>query len=209
MARGKHMAMILLALAACSPGADERAGGGVNETDNVAATPKVEAANVAFDNGMTGNATIEANGSADVTANAAAEAGDAKETAAAEAAKTAEDLATKKTEEEKAKMVVAAAVVAPPPASFGRCVVCHDTAKGGPNKLGPNLYGTYGKSAGVHAGFKYSAALKDSGVEWDDATLDKWLENPRALVPGNMMSFPGLKDPAKRRELIDYLKTLK
>jgi len=211
MARGKHMAMMVLALAtaACAPSAEKGTGGVVNETDTVAAMPEVEAANVAVDNGMTGTATIAANASADATANAAAEADDAKmAAAAADAAKKAEEAAKKKAEEEKAKIVVAA-VVAPPPATFGRCAVCHDATKGGPNKLGPNLYGIYGKSAGVHAGFGYSDALKGAGLKWDDATLDKWMENPRALVPGNMMSFPGLKDPAKRQEIIAYLKSLK
>ena len=51
-----------------------------------------------------------------------------------------------------------------------------------------------------------SDALKNSGLKWDEATLDKWIENPRALVPGNRMSFPGLKDAAKRQEIIAYLK---
>lgn len=96
-----------------------------------------------------------------------------------------------------------------PPASFGRCAVCHDVKKGGPDRLGPNLYGTYGKPAGSHGGFAYSDALKNSGLKWDDATLDKWLDSPRALVPGNRMSFPGLKDPAKRKEIIAFIQTLK
>ncbi|WP_144096439.1 c-type cytochrome [Croceicoccus sediminis] len=96
-----------------------------------------------------------------------------------------------------------------PPASFNRCAVCHTWEKGGENKLGPNLWGTYGKQAGFHAGFKYSDAMKDSGVTWDDATLNQWLENPRKFIPGNRMSFPGLKDEAKRQEIIDFLKKLK
>lgn len=96
-----------------------------------------------------------------------------------------------------------------PPASYSRCAVCHTWEKGGENKLGPNLWGTYGKSAGVHAGFNYSSALKDSGVTWDEASLHQWLENPRKFIPGNRMSFPGLKDEAKRQELIDFLKQLK
>lgn len=94
---------------------------------------------------------------------------------------------------------------AAPPAAFGRCAVCHTANKGGEDKLGPNLYGTYGAKAG-QGGFAYSDALKGSGLTWDEATLHSWLENPRALVPGNRMSFPGLKDAAKRQEIIDYLK---
>ncbi len=94
---------------------------------------------------------------------------------------------------------------ATPPASYNRCAVCHTANKGGEDKLGPNLYGTYG-SAAAQGGFSYSSALKDSGLTWDEATLHSWLENPRALVPGNRMSFPGIKDAAKRQEIIDYLK---
>jgi len=98
-----------------------------------------------------------------------------------------------------------AAPAAPPPASFARCAVCHNVAKGAPNKLGPNLFGTYGHKMG-EGKFAFSDAVKKANLTLDDATLDKWLENPRALVPGNRMSFPGLKDAAKRKEIIDYLK---
>lgn len=94
---------------------------------------------------------------------------------------------------------------AAPPASFARCAVCHNAAKGAPDKLGPNLFGVYGHKMG-QGSFAFSDAVKNAGLTLDDATLDKWLENPRALVPGNRMSFPGLKDPAKRKEIIDYLK---
>jgi cytochrome c len=106
----------------------------------------------------------------------------------------------------------ATAHAAPPPApaTWARCAVCHDNTKGGPNKIGPNLYGVVGKKAGTHAAaFKYSDGLKKSGLTWNAATLDKWIENPRTLVPGTMMAFPGLKDPAKRAELVGYLTSLK
>lgn len=83
--------------------------------------------------------------------------------------------------------------------------MCHAAEKGAPDKLGPNLYGVYGHKMG-QGSYAFSDALKASGLTLDDATLDKWLENPRALVPGNRMSFPGLKDPAKRAEIIAYLK---
>lgn len=99
-----------------------------------------------------------------------------------------------------------AAPAAPPaPASFARCAVCHNVAKGAPNKLGPNLYGTFGHKMG-QGSFAFSDAVKKSGLTLDEKTLDKWLENPRGLVPGNRMSFPGMKDAAKRKEIIDYLK---
>lgn len=101
------------------------------------------------------------------------------------------------------EVVKVASVTAP--ASYNRCAVCHTADKGGEDKLGPNLYGTFG-SAAAKGGFAYSDALKGSGLKWDEATLHKWLENPKALVPGNRMSFPGIKDAAKRQEIIDYLK---
>lgn len=103
-----------------------------------------------------------------------------------------------------AEVVKVAATVAPP-ASFGRCAVCHTAEKGGADKLGPNLYGVYGKPA-AKGSFAFSSAFKDAGLVLDEATLHKWLENPKALVPGNRMSFPGIKDAAKRQEIIDYLK---
>lgn len=97
-----------------------------------------------------------------------------------------------------------------PPATFARCAVCHDAHKGGEDKLGPNLYGVFGTKAGKHRpGFNYSVALKNSGLVWNEANLDKWLTKPMEMVPGTTMSFPGLKDPAKRQELIGYLKSLK
>ena len=92
-----------------------------------------------------------------------------------------------------------------PPAAFGRCAVCHNAEKGAPDKLGPNLFGTFGHPMG-QGSFAYSDALKNAGLTMDEATLHQWLENPRKLVPGNRMSFPGIKDAAKRQEIIDYLK---
>jgi len=92
------------------------------------------------------------------------------------------------------------------PATFARCAICHNAEKGAPDKLGPNLWGVYGTVAGTHGSFGYSKALKASHLKLDEAGLDKWIENPMATVPGTMMSFPGIKDPAKRKELIEYLK---
>lgn len=91
------------------------------------------------------------------------------------------------------------------PAAYARCAVCHTTDKGGKDKLGPNLHGVFGSAAG-QGKFAYSDALKRSGLKWNEPTLHKWLENPKAVVPGNRMSFPGIKDAAKRQEIINYLK---
>ncbi|MBC2670080.1 c-type cytochrome [Novosphingobium piscinae] len=109
--------------------------------------------------------------------------------------------------------LAAPAVAAPPapppaPAVFARCAVCHNAAKGAGAKIGPDLWGVYGGKA-ARGGFAYSAALKAARLKWDDATLDKWITAPMALVPGTIMSFPGIKDPAKRAEIIAYLKQLR
>lgn len=101
----------------------------------------------------------------------------------------------------------AAAPVVTPPPTWVRCAVCHSADKGAEDKIGPNLFGVYGHKMG-QGSYAFSDAVKGAGLTLDEATLDKWLENPRALVPGNRMSFPGLKDPAKRAEIIAYLKQL-
>ncbi|MFM8543300.1 MAG: c-type cytochrome [Chakrabartia sp.] len=91
------------------------------------------------------------------------------------------------------------------PDGFAQCAACHAVAKGGPNGLGPNLWGVAGTKAGELAGYQFSPALKASGIVWDEESLNKWLENPRALVPGNKMSFSGIRDEAKRKELVTWL----
>lgn len=94
------------------------------------------------------------------------------------------------------------------PLAFGICKSCHSVEKG-KNMIGPSLAGIVGTKAGDVAGFSFSPALKGSGLTWDDATLDKWLENPMKLVPGTRMTYSGQTDPAKRKAIIEYLKTLK
>lgn len=105
---------------------------------------------------------------------------------------------------------VAAATVAADaaPAAFLQCKSCHSVEKG-KNLIGPSLAGIVGTKAGDVPGFTFSPALKASGLTWDDATLDKWLESPMKLVPGTKMTFAGMSDAAKRKEVIAYLKTLK
>lgn len=94
------------------------------------------------------------------------------------------------------------------PASFAQCVACHAVEQG-KHGIGPSLAGVYGTKVGEVEGYAFSPALLASGLTWDDATLDKWLANPRQLVPGNKMTYAGMADPAKRAELIAYMKTLK
>lgn len=98
------------------------------------------------------------------------------------------------------------AAAAAPPVTFARCAICHNADKGAPDKIGPNLWGVYASKAG-QGSFAYSEPLKNSGLTWTDANLDKWITAPAALVPGTKMAFPGIKDPAKRTELIAWLKT--
>lgn len=94
------------------------------------------------------------------------------------------------------------------PASFAMCASCHSVTAGGPAKMGPHLAKVIGRKAGSVSGFAYSPALKKSGITWTEAQLDKWLQNPRTLVPGNKMAFAGMADKAKRAQVIAYLKTL-
>lgn len=94
------------------------------------------------------------------------------------------------------------------PESFAVCSACHSVNKG-ENGIGPSLAGIYGTKAGIVEGFDFSPQLVKSGIVWDDTALDKWLENPQAMVPGTKMSLAGVSDAAKRKELIEYIKTLK
>lgn len=95
------------------------------------------------------------------------------------------------------------------PTSFAQCSVCHAVSKGAADGIGPNLYGVFGRKSGAVAGFNYSSALKAGKVVWTAATLDKWLTNPAAFIPGSRMPYAGQADAKKRAEVIAYLKTLK
>ncbi|SFV38247.1 c-type cytochrome [Hyphomicrobium facile] len=89
----------------------------------------------------------------------------------------------------------------------GHCRECHAFDKGD-NRLGPTLYGVVGRKAGTVPGFDYSDSLKGSGITWDEKTLDQWITNPNAVVPGNNMGaiFSGLADAGERAKIIAFLK---
>lgn len=88
---------------------------------------------------------------------------------------------------------------------FAKCQACH-SIEAGTNKLGPSLHGVIGRTSGAIDGFRYSDAMKNAHLTWDDATLDKYLANPKTLVPGTKMVFPGLPKEEDRLAVIAYLK---
>lgn len=93
---------------------------------------------------------------------------------------------------------------------FGQCSICHGVEKAKPDGVGPNLFGVYGSKATVRrAKFNYSPALKASKLTWDDATLDKWITDPAAMVKGTNMHFMGIARKPVRANIIAYLKTVK
>src|SRR5213593_3085130 len=89
--------------------------------------------------------------------------------------------------------------------AFGTCAACH-SLEPNRNMTGPSLAEVWNRKAGGLPSFsRYSAALKSSGVTWDDKTLDNWLEDPQHFIPGNTMTFPGLKDARQRADLLAFL----
>ncbi len=92
---------------------------------------------------------------------------------------------------------------------FRLCASCHEREKGAKHRIGPTLWGIYSMKAGTQSGFAYSPALIKAGIVWDETSLDAYIENPREFIPGTRMSFPGIKDPADRRDLIAYIESLK
>jgi cytochrome c len=90
-------------------------------------------------------------------------------------------------------------------AKFGLCRSCHTITPGGANMTGPNLHGVFGRKAAQVEGYKYSEALKTSGIVWDGSHLDQWLAKPMTYLPGTKMSFAGLKDAKDRTDLIAFL----
>lgn len=126
----------------------------------------------------------------------------------ASATPTAAASATPAAAAAKPAATVAAAAPAGPPQAFTQCSVCHKV-EAGKNGIGPSLAGVFGAKSG-HLGdsFKYSPAMLGAGLTWNQATLDRYLKDPKSVVPGTIMSFGGVKDDAKRAEIIAYLRSL-
>ena len=89
---------------------------------------------------------------------------------------------------------------------FTKCKACHN-ADATKHKVGPHLVGIVGRKTASTDYGKYSDALKESGITWDEANLDKWLTNPKAMYPKTKMLYPGLKKAEDRANVIEYLKT--
>ncbi len=88
---------------------------------------------------------------------------------------------------------------------YNKCKACH-SLDAGKNRIGPSLHGIMGRAAGTAEGFKYSSAMADSGITWDEETLSKYLEKPKDFIPGNKMAFPGLRKEDDREDVIAYIK---
>jgi cytochrome c len=90
--------------------------------------------------------------------------------------------------------------------SFRKCLPCHAVGEGAANKVGPELNGLDGRTAGTAPNYSYSDANKNSGIVWNEATFKEYIVNPMAKIPGTKMAFPGIKNETEIGNLWAYLK---
>ncbi|HEY0687328.1 MAG TPA: cytochrome c family protein [Steroidobacter sp.] len=89
---------------------------------------------------------------------------------------------------------------------FAQCSACHTVGAGAQNSVGPVLNGVVGRAAGSYPGYRYSSAMRKSGLTWDEATLLRYLKAPDQVLPGTKMAFPGISSDADLHNVIAYLK---
>jgi cytochrome c len=90
--------------------------------------------------------------------------------------------------------------------TFAQCRACHQVGPTAKNAVGPVLNGLFGRKSGTVEGYNYTAANKDSGIVWDEATFTDYIKDPKAKIPGTKMVYAGLKDEQRIKDLIAYLK---
>lgn len=90
--------------------------------------------------------------------------------------------------------------------SFNKCRACHQVGETAKNTVGPVLNGLFGRHSGSIEGYSYSAANKNSGITWDEATFAEYIKDPRAKIPGTKMVFAGIKNEQEIKDLTAYLK---
>ncbi|HEY5215911.1 MAG TPA: cytochrome c family protein, partial [Pseudolabrys sp.] len=116
--------------------------------------------------------------------------------------------AAAKEPEQPIETLLAAASVEKGQATAKQCQACHTFVKGGPNRVGPNLWGIVDRPRASEAGFNYSAAMKAKGGKWTFDELAKFLANPRGYIQGTAMTFAGLARDSQRADVLAYLRTL-